>query len=139
MADLLSRAQFIAEQVYRNCILPDNGVRLRETGAIRPANTLKCVRARTAFEWAGRINHKQKYFTKAACRMAITRLQLLPNVEPPVIHGLPHDLWEEQQSRVLLHLCQRSRKNFGSCLRFRAYHQATMDGLETLPMQAGCM
>lgn len=135
--DMLSRAQFIAEQLYRTCILPDSGVRLKETGAISPANTLKCVKARVAFAWAGKIKHNQKFFTKAVCRLAISRLMLMPKVEPPSIYGLPREFWEEQQSRVVLRLCQRSRKNFGSCLRFRGYHQSLMDNLQTFPMEAG--
>ncbi len=135
--DMFSRAQFIADQLYRYCILPNGGVRLRETGTICPANTLKSVKARAAFGWAGKIKHKQKFFTKAACRLAISRLVLMPNVEPPSVHGLPREVWEEQQSRVVLHLCQRSRKNFGSGLRFRGYHQSKMDDVQTFPMEVG--
>ena len=136
-SDMFSRAQFIAEQLYRNCILPDDGVRMRETGAISPANTLKSVKGRMAFEWAGQIQHRQKFFTKAACRLAVALLMKMPRVEPPSIYGLPRDVWEEQQSRVVLHLCQRSRKIFGSCLRFHGYHQALMDNVQTMPLQAG--
>ena len=51
-SDVLSRASFIAESIYKTCIVPDAGTRLRETGAISPANSLKSVRARKAFEWA---------------------------------------------------------------------------------------
>lgn len=135
--DLVSRANHIAEWLYRTCVLPDGGVRLRETGVIPPTSSLKHTKTREAFEWAGKITHKQKYFTKAACRMAVVRLLELPRVQIPSVQGLPRELWEEQQSKLVAHLCRRARKNFGSHFRFPAYKQlCSMDWQETMPMHA---
>ena len=131
------RANHIAEWLYRTCVLPDGGVRLRETGVIPPTSSLKHTKTREACEWAGKITHKQKYFTKAACRMAVVRLLELPRVQIPSVQGLFRELWEEQQSKLVAHLCRRARKNFGSHFRFPAYKQlCSMDWQETMPMHA---
>lgn len=135
--DLVSRAKFIAESLYRECIDKDGGVRLRQTGALSPAGSLKSHNARFAFDWASHIPMERKFFTKAACRMAIQTLLSMPNVEVPRLPGMPLELWIEQQAKVVQHLCQRSRKNRGSSMRFPAYRQLSMDWTDTLPMEAG--
>ena len=137
-SDLVSRARFIAENIYRTCISPDDGVRLRETGVISPAPTLKSHRAREAFQWAGHVNMETKFFTKAACREAVKKLLVMPRVEVPQFPFQTKEHWIEQQAKIIQHLCQRSRKNCGSSMRFPAYRQSrTMDWQETLPMEAG--
>ena len=138
LTDVVSRANYIAESLYQTCVWPDKGVRLRETGAISPSSTLKNVKTRKAFEWAGTVQHNKKFFTRAACRMAVSRLLSMPDVQIPSVQGLTREIWEEQQTKVVAHLCRRSRKNFGSSLRFPAYKQlCTMDWEETLPLEAG--
>lgn len=136
-ADLVTRARFIAESIYRECIDKDGGERLRLTGALSPARTLKNQKAKFAFDWAGAIPLDRKYFTKAACRMAIKQLLSMPKVQVPVLPGMPVEMWIEQQAKVIQHLCQRSRKNRGSGLRFAAYRQRSMDWTDTVPMEAG--
>ena len=134
--DLVSKAKFIAESLYRECIDKDGGVRLRQTGALSPAGTLKSHSARFAFDWASHIPMERKFFTKAACRLAIQNLLSMPNVEVPRLPGMPLELWIEQQAKTVQHLCQRSRKNRGSSMRFPAYRQLSMDWTDTMPMQA---
>lgn len=135
---ILSKARVIADALYEHCFLPDNGKRIRESGTIPPASTLKNKSCRAAFRWAGKIKHKKKYFTLSAVRKGIQRFLKMEGVEIPTVAGLPHELWLEQQSKLVVHLCQRTRKNVCSALRFPAYRQACiMDWQETIPIQAG--
>lgn len=134
-SDIVSRAKLIAESIYHACINPDKGVRVKETGSISPARSLKNLKARKAFRWAGDVAVKHKYFTRAACRLAIRYLLEMPNVEVPSLPQMPMDHWIEQQAKLIQHLCQRSRKNSVSSMRFEAYRQRrTMDWETTVPM-----
>ena len=135
--DRVSRATFIADNLYHTCVSPDDGQRLRESGVISPAGTLKSRKAREAFAWAGNVKTEaHKYFTKAACRDAVKRLLKMPRVEIPLLPGYPLEFWIEQQASAVQHFCQRTRKNVGSSLRFRTDRQmCSMDWEETLPME----
>ena len=66
-----AKAVFIAENLYRHCVLPDAGQRLNKTASISPATSLKHKAAREAFSWAARVGGKKKFFTLAACRKAV--------------------------------------------------------------------
>ena len=135
--NFFEKSRYIAESLYRFCVVPDDGKRLRETGSVSPSSTLKCRAAKAAFEWASSVPHKKKYFTLAACREAIQLLAKKPDVHIPQVVGLPLELWLEQQAKIVLHLCQRSRKNSGSALRFQSYRQScSMDWVETVPYEA---
>ena len=59
---LLAKAAFIADNLYQTCVAPDGGQRLRETGAISPATSLKNFRARRAFEWASHVSYQAIFF-----------------------------------------------------------------------------
>ena len=62
---------FIADALYRHCVLPDGGERLKKTGAISPATSLKHVAARKTFAWAGHVGEGNFFFTLAACRRGV--------------------------------------------------------------------
>ena len=134
---LLAKAAFIADNLYQTCVVPDGGQRLRETGAISPATSLKNVRARRAFEWASHVSYQAKFFTLAACRLGVQQLLRYQNVD--VLATTPKDTWVEQQAKLVMQLCARSRKNCGSArLRTLSYRQAgLMDWDQTMPLQAG--
>lgn len=132
MASVGSKAIWIADMLYKNCIAPDNGKRVRETGSISPASCLKNGRARLAFSWAASVAFSKRYFTEVAVRKALLKLIEMEGVRIPLGAGLPFELWLQQQTRSVLHLCQRARKNFGSSLR----QSRSMDWQETLPMEA---
>ena len=72
-------------------------------------------------------------------RLAISRLLTRENLTIPFVSGLPFELWLERQSKHILHLCQRSRKNCSAQYRFQSYRQKswTMDWADTVPMEAG--
>ena len=138
--DLVSKGNFIAENLFKFCVAPDSGKRLRETGVVAPATTLKNKCARSAFEWAASVTQKKKYFTLAACRMAIKTLISMKGVDIPLIPTLPLDMWVEQQAKIVCHLAQRSRRNCRSQYRFCGYKQMSwMDIQDTLPLQVGCV
>jgi len=132
MASVGSKAIWIADMLYKYCIAPDNGKRVRETGSISPASCLKNGRARLAFSWAASVAFSKRYFTEVAVRKALLKLIEMEGVRIPLGGGLPFELWLQQQTRSVLHLCQRARKNFGSSLR----QSRSMDWQETLPMEA---
>ena len=136
---LFAKACFIADNLFQTCVLVDNGKRLRETGSVAPATTLKAVVARKAFEWAGRVTQQRKFFTLASCRLAIKLLVDRKGVQYPQIPSLPYDCWVEQQAKIVCHLCQRCRRNSGSVMRFAGYKQSqlTMDWAETVPLEVG--
>ena len=134
---IFSKADFIAENLFRFCVVPDSGKKLRETGSIAPARSLKSKVCRAAFEWAAKVKSKTKFFTVAACRLAVKRLTKMDGVEVPSIPTLPEELWVEQQAKIICHLCQRSRRNSGSHWRFPGYRQScSMDWQETVPLEA---
>lgn len=95
--------------LYKNCIAPDNGKRVRETGSISPASCLKNGRARLAFSWAASVAFSKRYFTEVAVRKALLKLIEMEGVRIPLGAGLPFELWLQQQTRSVLHLCQRAR------------------------------
>ena len=133
----LAKGKFIADSLYRTCVAPDGGQRLKETGSIAPAGSLKCLAARHAFQWASKVSEQSRFYTLAACRMGVKLLLEYPGVQVPLLGTIPLDLWIEQQAKMVMHLCGRARRNSGSAtLRFPAYRQArSMDWEETLPMQ----
>ena len=132
MASVGKKAIWIAGMLYKNCIAPDNGKRVRETGSIPPASSLKNHGARSAFSWAASVTFSKRFFTEVAVRNGILKLIDMEGVRIPVGAGLNFELWLQQQTRLVLHLCQRARKNFGSQLRL----SSSMDWQETLPMEA---
>ena len=134
---LHAKGNFIAECLYRHCVLPDGGQRLRKTAAISPGTSLKQHAARKAFKWAAHVGFGKKFFTLAACREGVKLLLRKEGVEVPFA-GLSMDAWIESQAKVIMKLAARARTNSGSSsLRFRSYYQAKfMDWEETLP-QAG--
>lgn len=138
MADatsVISKALWICENLYKYCVAPDGGKRIRETGAIAPAGTLKHFRARFAFLWASEVGFNKRFFTEAAVRLGILKLLEKKEISIPCSSGIPYELWLQRETKTVLHLCQRSRRNFGSQLRFPAYRQQkSMDYMETLPM-----
>lgn len=134
---MVSKAIWISENLYKYCIAPDNGKRVRETGSISPATSLKNQRAKEAFSWAGSVQQCKRFFTEAAVRLGVSMLLEKKNVKIPIVGGLSTELWLQQQTKLVLHLCQRARKNFGSQYRFPAYRQScTMDWQDTIPMEA---
>jgi hypothetical protein len=136
---LESKALVIADNLYRSCVAPDAGKRLRETGSISPGSSLKQSNTNSAFRWVNEIDCRSspRFFTEAACQLGIKKLLEKPGVEIPAVVGLPFELWLTQQARIVQHLCQRARKTVGSALRFQRIRQSrTMDWAETLPMQA---
>ncbi len=134
---LISKALWICENLYKNCVAPDDGKRIRETGAIAPAGTLKNSRARSAFLWASEVGFNKRFFTEASVRLGILKLVEKEGVSIPCHVGIPYELWLQRETKTVLHLCQRSRRNFGAQLRFPAYRQLkSMDFMETLPMEA---
>lgn len=135
---LAAKAQFIAECLYKSCVLPDNGKRVKETGSISPASSLKHHAARKAFTWASKVAYNSRFFTHAACRLGVEKLLDNYNLEVPVLKQSPRALWVEQQSRIIMHLCARSRRNCGSAqFRSRSYRQlGVMDWEQTLALEA---
>lgn len=136
---LESKALVIADNLYRACVAPDSGRRLRESGCISPGSSLKQTRTSQAFEWVNQLNIKSasRYFTLAACEHGIKKLLERPGVVIPSVVGLPFELWLVQQARLVQHLCQRARKTIGSRLRFARLRQSrTMDWTETLAFEA---
>ena len=130
-----AKAVFIAENLYRHCVLPDGGQRLNKTASISPATSLKHKAAREAFSWAARVGSKKKFFTLAACRKAVRILLSKDDVNVP-FSGLPMDMWVEAQAKLIMHLAQRSRINSGSSLRFLCYRQSTIMDWEETQIQA---
>ena len=140
-ASLESKAIVIAENIYRTCVAPDSGQRLRETGVIPPGTNLKQTRTSRAFSWVNDIDVSctRRFFTLAACQRGIEKLLEKPGVQVPVVHGIPHQLWLMQQTRLVQYLCQRARKTVGSSLRFPLLQQSrVMDWQDTLPLEASC-
>lgn len=136
---LESKALVIADNLYRACVAPDSGKRLRESGSISPGSSLKQVRTSQAFQWVNhlKIASASRYFTLAACELGIKKLLEKLGVVIPAVVGLPFELWLVQQARVVQHLCQRARKTIGSRLRFARLRQSrTMDWTETLALEA---
>jgi len=134
---LMAKAKFIADCLYKTCVAMDDGKRLRETASISPAQTLKSLKARRAFEWASNVARQSRFYTMAACRLGVELLLGYPNVEVPILGTLSKDVWVQQQGKIVMHLCQRARRNSGSAsLRFPAYRQSrSMDWEETQLMQ----
>ena len=142
ITSLQGKAQFIANGLFQNCVLPDGGERLRRTGSISPGMSLKSTSARKAFQWATAAPGGQKFFSLAACRKAIRILMSMDSVTVPQLPGLPYELWLENQAKVVHHLCQRARRNFSFCSRFRfaAYRQSrSMDWEETQLEVGSCI
>ncbi len=131
-----AKAVFIAENLYRHCVLPDAGQRLNKTASISPATSLKHKAAREAFSWAARVGGQKKFFTLAACRRAVGLLLNKDEVKIP-FSGLPMDMWVEAQAKLVMHLAQRSRINSGSSLRFLCYRQSSIMDWEETQVQAG--
>ena len=131
---LWAKASFIAENLYKSCVLDDGGKRLRDTGAISPSSTLKSVAGRKAFAWASRVKHSSRFYTLAACRLAVRMLLKYPNVKIPIVGTDSMDTWAESQGKLVMYLCKRARKNSGSTNRLA--RKTTMDWEETLPMEA---
>lgn len=130
-AALAAKGLFIAESLYRTCVIQDGGARLRKTGSISPGTSLKHGEARRAFKWASYVGEGKKFFTLAACRKAVQLLLSMPDVEIP-FSGMSKTVWIESQAKVVMRLAQRARKNCGASLRFLAYNQSkTMDWEET--------
>ena len=137
---LIAKASYICENLFRYCVCVDDGKRIRETGSVAPANNLKALVARNAFAWARVGKQSRKFFTLAACRLAIKFLVEKKGVQIPQIPSLPYDSWLEQQARIVCHLCQRRRRNSGSVMRFAGYKQSqlcTMDWQDTVPLEVG--
>lgn len=135
-AHLIAKAALIADHLYRSCVAPDGGQRLRESGTIPPGTSLKQNKTRKAFEWVTELKAAcaNRYFTLAACQLAIEMMLKKPGVRIPHV-GLPHNLWLVQQARLIKHLCRRARKSVGSRLRFTRLRQSrTMDWQQTVPM-----
>ena len=132
-----SKAITIAENLFKYCVAPDDGKRIRETGSIAPASTLKHRKAKEAFRWAFQINaYNKRYFTQAAVHKGILMLLEKYDVRVPIVAGVSFDLWCIQQTKIVLHLCQRARKNHSGSFRFLGYRQAkSMDFLETIPLE----
>ena len=132
------KAIWLANMLFEHCIEPDGGKRLRETGSIAPASSLKHGACRKAFKWCESVP-KKRFFTMPSLRLAISRLLTRENLTIPFVSGLPFELWLERQSKHILHLCQRSRKNCSAQYRFQSYRQKswTMDWADTVPMEAG--
>lgn len=131
---LWAKATFIAESLYKSCVVGDGGKRLRDTGAISPSTTLKSVAGRNAFAWASKVKTSSRFYTLAACRLAMQMLLKYPNVKIPIVGSDSLDLWVETQGKVVMHLCKRARKNSGSSQRLA--RKKSMDWDETLPMEA---
>ena len=136
---LMTEAAFIADNLYQTCVVPDGGQRLRETGAISPATSLKNVWPRYAFEWASMFHTKQIFLPWLLFRLGVQQLLRYQNVDVPVLATTPKNTWVEQQAKLVMQLCARSRKNCGSApLRTLSYRQAgLMDWDQTMPLQAG--
>lgn len=134
---LRAKGEFIADSLYKHCILPGDGRRLKQTASISPGTSLKHRQARDCFAWANRVGENKKFFTLAACREGVRLLLEKPMVEVP-FSGMSRDMWIQSQAKVIMHLCQRSRINCGSSFRFMRYQQSKiMDWEDTLPLQAG--
>ena len=126
---------FIAEKLFKHCISPNGGKRLRETGSISPGTSLKHGGARKAFSWCNFVPKETRFFTLASIRMAIKRLLVTQQLQPPCVAGLSFEIWLENQAKCILHLCQRSRKNCSAQFRFASYNQKRlMDFQDTMPM-----
>lgn len=135
--NLLAKGVFIAESLYKHCFLPDQGARIKKTGSLSPGTSLKSKDARASFQWAADVGLGKKFFTMAACRKGVQLFLSKPGVQIPFC-GLPANIWVEAQSKHVMRLAQRARRNCGASLRFRAYNQAKlMDFQETLPLEAG--
>lgn len=132
---LKAKIAYISHWLYTSCVLPDDGTRLRETGCLAPARSLKNKVARQAFKWASNVAYAEKIFTMAACRGGITHMMRLHKLELPLVAGQTEEDWIENQTKIIHHLCQRARKNCGSALRFAGYRQSrAMDWEQTVPM-----
>ena len=131
------KAIYIADNLVKHCLSPDGGKRFKETGSISPGPTLKHHGAREAFRWCDAVPYTRRFFTLAAIRKAIIKMLKGENVSPPLVAGLPFEMWLENQSKTLLHLCQRSRRNTSAQQRFPRYRQRrSMDWQETVPYEA---
>lgn len=138
-AALHAKGAYIARCLYQTCIRPDGGERFRRTGSLSPATSLKQKKGRKAFEWASDVGGGKKFYTLAACRLAVEMLLEDKQLVVPLV-GLSHHTWVESQARTVMRLAQRSRKNSGASLRFLGYRQSKlMDWQETLELdQVGC-
>ena len=137
-ATLKTKAICIADHLYRFCVAPDDGKRVRQTGSIAPAGSLKNRKARQAFCWASQVKKfNERYFTLSAVQKGIELLVATWDLKPPLV-GLSFELCLTQQSKQILHLCQRARKNASDSLRFLAYRQSSfnMDWVDTVPLEA---
>ena len=131
-ARLMEKACWIAEQLHRSCVCPDEGTRVSRTGAISPGTSLKSLETRKAFQWARQVT-ASRYFTALAVKKAIKLLLTKYEIQIPRIPGQTTQQWIETQAPVILHLCKRSRKNVASSLR---NVQFGMDMADTQPMEA---
>ena len=73
MTRFACKVRYISDQLYRACVQPDGGERLRCTGSLAPRGTLKHKLSRDAFAWCEGV-HERRYFTRAAVRTALIRL-----------------------------------------------------------------
>ena len=109
-ANVLAKATWIAHQLYKHCVLPDDGLRLRKTGSVSPSTSLKTQSGKDAYRWAGAVGGK-RVFTLKACRMALVQLLQMPGVDVPLVGGLTRDQWVAQQAKYVMYFSQRARKN----------------------------
>lgn len=124
----MEKSWLIAEALHKHCILPDSE-RVKRTGSIPPSSTLKHKKTRAAFAWA-RVVKGHKFFTARAVKRALKLLVTKFEVAIPRIPGQTFQVWSQAQTELILHLCQRARKNFGSSLRYAGLH-FKMDNVET--------
>ena len=51
-----SKVRYIAQELYRTCVEPDEGARVKATGSLSPKGTLKHKESKRVFAWSGEIH-----------------------------------------------------------------------------------
>ena len=131
---LQTKVRYIARELYRTCVEPDQGARVRGTGSLSPKLTLRYRKGKEAFEWCRRV-HEPRYFTRTAVKGALNCLLDHYKVEVPLceLEGLTRKEWIRRQTKAVQHLCKRAVKNAFAKSRPAALAIAMADDEETQP------
>ena len=123
-----SKVRYISQELYRHCVQPDAGERVRTTGSLAPKGSLKHRSCREAFVWCGGI-HEHRFFTRSAVKTALVRLLDFYELEVPICNspGLTRADWLKGQAKLIQHLCKRAVKNASA----RHVAMACLDNVET--------
>ncbi|CAE7328479.1 unnamed protein product [Symbiodinium sp. CCMP2592] len=131
---LQTKVRYIAQELYRTCVEPDRGARVRGTGSLSPKISLRYRKGKEAFEWC-RCVHEPRYFTRTAVKGALNHLLDHYKIEVPLceLEGLTRKEWIRRQTKAVQHLCKRAVKNAFAKSRPAVLAIAMADDEETQP------